>query len=92
MNGVNGYVVRGRGDYSSNSIFLPCAGYGEGTSLYYAGSRGVYWSSVPYSGYNYSYEYAEALYFGSYGSGGHGTGNFLRYYGQSVRPVQGLTK
>ncbi|MBR1921070.1 MAG: hypothetical protein IJ829_03570, partial [Kiritimatiellae bacterium] len=32
-NGVNGYVVRGKGDYASASIFLPAAGLGYGTSL-----------------------------------------------------------
>jgi hypothetical protein len=31
MNGVNGYIVRGRAEYASNSIFLPCAGDGYGT-------------------------------------------------------------
>ncbi len=51
-NGANGYVVRGRGAYSSASIFLPAAGlggggFGDGTSLYRAGSLGYYWSSVP---------------------------------------------
>ena len=40
MNGVNGYAVRGRYDYASYSIFLPCAGYGCGTSLSNAGSYG----------------------------------------------------
>ena len=48
MNGVYGYVVRGRGDYASSSIFLPCAGSGFGTSLNHAGSQGDYCSSVPY--------------------------------------------
>ena len=46
-NGVKGYVVHGRGAYASNSIFLPCAGYGHGTSLGFAGSLGYYWSSSP---------------------------------------------
>lgn len=85
QNGVNGYVVRGRGDYASNSIFLPCAGYGYGTSLYTSGSYGYYWSSVPLSDYKGSW----SLYFGS---GDHGTNYDYRYYGQSVRPVQGFAK
>ena len=85
MNGVNGYVVRGRGDYISASIFLPCAGLGYGTSFRSAGSGGNYWSSVPYSGSNYS----RGLYFNS---GYYSTGNYCRYYGHSVRPVQGFTK
>jgi hypothetical protein len=87
LNGVNGYVVRGKGDYSSASIFLPCAGYGRRTSLYYAGSLGYYWSSDPnsYDGYG-------AWYFG-FRSDSHFTYSFsYRYCGQSVRPLQGFTK
>ena len=85
MNGVNGYIVRGRGSYASNSIFLPCAGYGFGTSFYDACSDGDYWSSVPVSD-DYSAWY---LYFDS---GGHYSSGDLRYVGQSVRPLQGFTK
>ena len=87
MNGVNGYIVRGRGDYASRSIFLPCAGYDDGTSLGGAGSYGYYWSSVP-SFVIYD-SYAWGLYFYS---GDHYTSYDRRYYGQPVRPVQGFTK
>ena len=81
QNGVNGYVVRGRGDYSANSIFLPGAGYGYGTSLTDAGSEGCYWSSVPRPGiYNAGRLFSN--------SGRHGTYDGNRYYGQSVRPLQ----
>ena len=82
MNGVNGYAIRGRGDYAANSIFLPCAGYGYGTSLNNAG--GHYWSSVPNSDSSY---YAWGLYFSS---GSHNTDSYDRRYRQSVRPVQGF--
>ena len=86
MNGVNGYVVRGRGDYISASIFLPCAGCGDGTSFSTAGSYGYYWSSVPCSDRNNS----RSLDFGSIY---HSTVNgHRRNGGQSVRPVQGFTK
>jgi len=85
MNGVNGYVIRGKGDYSSASIFLPCAGYGHGTSLFSAGSYGDFWSSVPRTA--------------SYGawsldlsSSRHGTDYYFRDDGRSVRPLQGFTK
>ena len=84
-NGVNGYVVRGKGSYSSAEIFLPSAGYGVGTSLSHAGSYGCYCSSVPNSA-NY---YAWYLYFDS---GRHGTYNYYRSRGRSVRPLQGFTK
>ena len=85
MNGVNGYAIRGRDDYASNSIFLPCAGYGYGTSLNNAGSDGYYWSSVPDSDYNNAWN----LYFYS---SSYSTDYYNRYSGQSVRPVQGFTK
>ena len=85
MNGVSGYVVRGMGDYVSASIFLPCAGYGDGTSLFYAGSYGYYWSSVPTSG-NYSAWHLRFNLSNLY------TYFNYRYYGRSIRPVQGFTK
>ena len=86
-NGVKGFIVRGRGDYASNSIFLPCAGYGRGTSLINADSCGYYWSSVP-GPPPAKYDCACALYF--YNSGDHYTTNygFHRYFGYSIRPVQ----
>lgn len=85
LNGVKGYIVRGKGDYLSKRIFLPCAGFGRGSSLSFAGSAGYYWSSVPHSGY-YS---AWLLDFRpSY----HRTYDYDRHYGQSVRPLQGFTK
>ena len=86
MNGVYGYEVRGKGDYASNSIFLPCAGGGGGTSLNGdgtshsggAGSYSYYWSSVPNSGYS------------SWGiaSNDDNVEYYFRYYGFSVRPVR----
>ena len=74
----------GKGTSASASIFLPCAGYGYGTSLNFAGSNGHYWSSVPGSD-NYN---AWIVYFYS---SDHNTYYYDRYYGQSVRPVQGFT-
>ena len=83
-NDVNGYVVRGRGDYASASIFLPCAG--RGTSFKEAGSDGYYWSSVPVSDYD---RHAWGL---DFSSSFHDTCVNDRYDGQSVRPVQGFSK
>ena len=80
---MNGYIVRGRGDYDTNSIFLPCAGYGDGTSLLDSGSHGYYWSSVPYSDNNY---YSWRLYFSS--SYHRTNGYYRRDFGFSIRPVQ----
>ena len=86
INGVNGYIVSGKGNFSSASIFLPAAGYGYGTSLYDAGSDGVYWSSVPRGSNSH---YAWSL---NFDSGGHYTYGIRRFYGQSVRPVQGFAE
>ena len=85
QSGVNGYVVRGRGAYASNSIFLPAAGYCYGASLYFSGSFGSFWSSVPDSDYDYAYVF---YFYSDY----HSTYNNYRDCGQSVRPVQGLAK
>lgn len=85
LNGVNGYIVRGKGDYSSKSIFLPCAGGGNGASLPNAGSLGIYWSSVRNSDSNNAWL---LLFDSSY----HGTSGLALFYGQSVRPLQGFTK
>ena len=84
QNGVQGYVVKGKGTYASASIFLPCAGYGRGTSLNSAGSHGDYWSSVPSNLINAWYL--------SFGSSYHDTYDYVsRDFGKSVRPVQGFT-
>ncbi len=85
MNGVTGYVVRGKGDYASASIFLPCPGYGSKIWHINYGSNGNYWSSGPYSNYYYSwYLRSDPNYHGVKGS--------HRSFGWSVRPVQGFTK
>ncbi|MBR4485008.1 MAG: hypothetical protein IKO97_07350 [Erysipelotrichaceae bacterium] len=87
QNGVQGYLVKGKGTYASASIFLPRAGLGDGTSLNHAGSYGYYWSSVPHSDYHNN-----AWNLNIY-SGYHDTGSYdRRSHGQSVRPVQGFTE
>jgi hypothetical protein len=91
QNGVNGYVVCGRGEYASNSIFIPCVGYSSGAlpddsgSLYDFGSLGSYWSSVPGSGMYDSWTLV-------FDSSSHYTYDDPRYFGLSIRPVQGFTK
>ena len=85
MNGVNGYVVRGRGDYSSARIFLPAAGRGNGTKLFNVGAYGGYWSSVLGADNNG----ARCL---NFTSGYHYTDYDYCSSGQSVRPVQGFPK
>ncbi len=89
MNGVNGYVVCGRGDYSSKSIFLPCTGFGDGTSCYSSSSVGWYWSSVSYSSSG-NYCGAWYLYFNS--GSRYTTNKSTPWVGLPVRPLQGFTK
>lgn len=78
-NGVNGQLVTGP---NGNSIFLPAAGYRDGTDLYNRGSDGYFWSATldeSFSGYAYSLLY----YYDSSGYWLYGG----RCYGHTVRPV-----
>ena len=76
-NGHNGYWVQGP---NGNSIFLPAAGWWDGTAFNYAGKVGSYWSSTPYKDSGNAY----GLVFDSgYPSMGWG----YCYHGSSVRPV-----
>ena len=64
-------------------VFLPAAGYRNGTSVNGVGSNGRYWSSSPStSGVNYAYRvsfYSDSLY---------PANNGYRYNGFSVRLVR----
>ena len=80
QNGVNGYKVTSK--TNGNSIFLPAAGYRNGSSLYHAGSRGSFVSSTPYTAGS---NYACGLYF--YSGYRSMDRSRYRYNGQSVRPV-----
>ena len=83
-NGVSGYVVRGRGEYSGARIFLPAAG----ERLEWAGELGCYWSSVPYesdSNIAWYLEFEPGFHSTYYDYGG-------RNAGHSVRPVQGFAE
>lgn len=82
INGVNGRKFMKKTDHSV-FIFLPLAGYREGTDLNGQGSDGNYWSSELSEYYS---DVAWMLYFFSSGSVDAGlTRN--RYLGYSVRPV-----
>ena len=79
QNGVNGYKVTGS---NGNSIFLPAAGYRDGSDVYGVQRRGDYWSATEYIS---DYEYC--LYFSS--DGAYMNINNRRL-GQSVRLVKDL--
>ena len=81
VNGVNGRKFTGKGDYLSNSVFLPAAGTCLDGNVSGQGGNGDYWSSSPGgSGY-----YACDLYFGSGSQFVYDDGH--RYCGCSVRAV-----
>ena len=77
--GHNGYKVTSK--TNGNSIFLPAAGYRDGSSLDDAGSDGYYWSSSLGSGDSWR---ACSMYFDS---SSHYVLSSHRYFGRSVRPV-----
>lgn len=81
QNNVEGYKVTGP---NGNSIFLPAAGYREGSSLEYAGEEGYYWNSSPYS--------SDTFYSGGslqFCSSSHSVNlNYDRIFGFTVRPIK----
>ena len=79
QNGVKGRLFTAA---NGNSLFLPAAGYRNGSSLDEADSRGHYWSSSLNTGNPYN---AWGCYFHS---GYCNVSNYLRDYGRSVRPVR----
>ena len=85
--GVKGYVFTSKKD-TSKSIFIPAAGDFLGTSIYYVGANGFYWSSSLYA------DDSKIAYYFSFGSTTVGSdyhGN-NRFYGHSVRPVIRMAK
>ena len=81
MNGVKGRKVTGP---NGNSIFLPAAGYWNGTSLIWAGSRGYWWSSSvksidPYCARHIFFNNDHVTWDSYY--------SYSRCYGESIRPV-----
>lgn len=77
QNGHNGYRVKGP---NGKSIFLPAAGWRNGTTLSDAGEYGRYWSSAPHEDSSSAY----GLYFYS---GSRSVDWRYRNVGYSVRPV-----
>lgn len=80
MNGVNGRKFTSTAN--GNTLFLPAAGYRNGSELIYAGSRGGYWSSSLYADDPFG---AWSFYFSSDYQGMNGIN---RYDGFSVRAVR----
>lgn len=80
QNGVYGRKITSK--ENGNSIFLPAAGYRNGSSLLYAGSYGLFWPRTLNSDYPFDARY---LYFSSSGIY---MDSYNRAGGQSVRPVR----
>ena len=88
-NGVGGYIVRGRGEYATASIFLPAAGYanGYGNSIDFNGCH--YGSSTPCA----NVYTAWTLFSGNPEDGRRlMSSSTSRAHGVSVRPVLVLAK
>jgi hypothetical protein len=83
--GSNGYIVSGRGDYASATIFLPAGGWGFDTGGSIEGYSGRYWSCYTAAGVWAS----RAL---TFSSDDHCTDSSYRLYGQNVRAVRGFTE
>ena len=81
QNNVNGYKVTGP---NGNSIFLPAAGYRDGTGLLERGSYGYYWSGSLFESYSHS-AYCLCFYYSGY----YDNGGCSRSCGLAVRPVCG---
>ncbi len=79
QNNVNGYLVTSK--TNGNSIFLPAAGFRNGTSLGIGGSSGFYRSAS--LGENFPYR-AWSVYFNS---DNQYVLDYERYYGRTIRPV-----
>ena len=78
LNGVWGYEIRGRGDYASNSIFMPTV------HTDYGSDHGVYWSSELKLGFNYWLARQLCFNLSSYRT----IENGMRYEEGVIRPVQ----
>ena len=89
-NGVNGFVVRGRGDFASAAIFLPAAGRGTEEKWWGLETSGSLWASDPQLGCpSTDYSWSVAFRFHKGKTSVEMTRRWDRYLGLSVRPVRG---
>lgn len=77
--GIEGLIFTGKGDYASNSVFLPAAGYRNNGYVDNQGYTGNYWSATP----NYRYEAYRLHFLGS----GLGVSAYYRSREYSIRAV-----
>ena len=87
-NGVNGYLVAGKGAYADKSIFLPAAGRAGEKGFYnYPENNGFYWASE--RGNSSSQHWSYGL---NFKNDNFGTYSYPRERGQSVRAVTSAVK
>ena len=84
INGQTGYKLTSK--INGNSIFLPAAGYRNGTSLYSVGSYGYYYSSVP-EGATSGRAYGLQFYTSTHNVSYYSPSSMYRYNGYTIRPV-----
>ena len=78
LNSVNGRLVISK--TNSKAIFLPAAGYYNGTSLSNSGARGYYWST--------KYDSSTGAYYLYFGSSSKDMSYNYRYCGLSIRAIK----
>ena len=76
---IKGSIFTGKGDYSSNSVFLPATGFCYHDNVDGQGDFALYWSSTP--------DGSDGAYYLYFYSGYQDVGSDGRGYGYSVRPV-----
>ena len=84
-NGVAGFEVRGKGEYASNSIFLPMPGIAFDNQLQLPGQTFVYWSSTVEEDYG---KYAWGLQYEPVNGNPYLSDKNYRWGGLPIRPVK----
>ena len=80
VNGVNGVLVKGRGEYASASVFFPACGYGHESAYCSPNVLGRYWTSTTGAGFD-AVQYV-------FGDGGFSRNDNWQSQGAAVRPVR----
>lgn len=83
-NEVQGFRVYGTGNYKNNSIFLPKAGYKNGSVTYQENYQGMYWTA---NNDEFDFLYAYAMVLADLTANGRKTESQEKAIGFSIRPV-----
>ena len=80
QNGVNGLLVKGRGEYAAQSVFFPASGYGHEDTYCSPNILGRYWTSTTGAGFD-AVQYI-------FRDGGFSRNGSWQNQGAAVRPVR----